>query len=89
MERSLPGPIAQQLRDLMHRNASMASVLNDISGTCGSMAGVAEQGTGRADHAWFTSFSGDIAVAAVATDDGRGVASPGDITRAIFEPLTS
>lgn len=48
------------------------------------MAGIAEQGTGRADHAWFTSVSGDLAVAAVATDNGRGVASPGDIIRAIF-----
>ncbi|MFI7142387.1 hypothetical protein ACIBQ5_33175 [Streptomyces massasporeus] len=49
------------------------------------MAGIAEQGTGRADHAWFTAFSGDLAVAAVATDNGRGAASPGDIARAIFD----
>ncbi|MFE0250793.1 hypothetical protein [Streptomyces sp. NPDC059010] len=59
--------------------------MNGISGTFGSMAGIAEQGTGRADHAWFTAFSGDLALSAWPTDDGRGVASPGDITRAILD----
>ncbi|WP_327370329.1 penicillin-binding transpeptidase domain-containing protein [Streptomyces sp. NBC_01217] len=87
-ERSLSGPIAQQLRDMMRRNASHgtgAQTMTGISRTFSSMAGIAEQGTGRAAHAWFTAFSGDLAVAAVATDNGRGVASAGDITRAILD----
>jgi hypothetical protein len=82
----MAGPIAQQLRDVMHRNAphgTGAQTMNGISATFGSMAGNAEQGTGRADHAWFTAFSKDAV--AVATDNGRGAASPGDIARAIFD----
>jgi len=87
-ERSLPRPIAQQLRAMMHRNATHgtgAQTMTGISGTFGSMAGLAEQGTGQAAHAWFTAFSDDIAVAAVATDTGQGISSAGDITRAILD----
>ncbi|WP_432195429.1 hypothetical protein [Streptomyces sp. bgisy027] len=76
---SLPGPIARQLRDKPHRNASHgtgARTMNGISETFGSMAGIAEQRTGRADHAWLTAFSGAL---------GRGGASPGGITRALFD----
>ncbi|MFC8241284.1 hypothetical protein [Streptomyces chartreusis] len=50
--------------------------MNGIGETFGSMAGIAEQSTGRADHAWLTAFSGAL---------GRGGASPGGITRALFD----
>lgn len=49
------------------------------------MFGIPEQGTGRADHAWLTSVGGDLAVTAAATDNGRAVASPRDIVRAVLD----
>ncbi|MEV0928821.1 penicillin-binding transpeptidase domain-containing protein [Streptomyces spongiicola] len=86
-QRSLPGPITQQLRDMMRLNATHgtgAQSMTGLSGTFGSMAGVAEQGPGQGNHVWFTAFRGDLAVAAVTGDNGQGVAA-GDITRAILD----
>nr|WP_187451801.1 penicillin-binding transpeptidase domain-containing protein [Streptomyces parvus] len=87
-ERPLSGRVAQQLRAIMNHNASQgtgAEVMAGSSGAFGSMAGLADQGTGQAAHGWFTAFNGDAAVASIAPSSGEGVANAGFITRAVLD----
>ncbi|MDX2294419.1 MULTISPECIES: penicillin-binding transpeptidase domain-containing protein [Streptomyces] len=87
-ERSLTSDIASELGDMMHRNATFgtgASTMQGLTGDIGSMAGLATQGSGQGAHAWFTAYSNDLAVAAVAPATGRGVDDAGEVVRAILE----
>lgn len=87
-ERPLSGAVARQLRTLMNHNASRgtgAPAMSGSDGAFGSMAGLAERGTGQAAQGWFTAFDGDIAVASAASARGEGVAYAGAVSRAVLD----
>ncbi|MCQ1576632.1 penicillin-binding transpeptidase domain-containing protein [Streptomyces parvus] len=86
--RPLSGTVARQLRALMNHNASRgtgAPAMSGSDGAFGSMAGLAERGTGHAAQGWFTAFDGDIAVASAVSARGEGVAYAGAVSRAVLD----
>ncbi|MFD4990317.1 penicillin-binding transpeptidase domain-containing protein [Streptomyces sp. NPDC058374] len=93
----IDGPIAEargltpgtsaQLRAMMNRTAttgSAAGALAGLGGDIGAKTGSAEVDGQASANSWFTAYRGDLAVAAVAEQGGRGGESAGPIVAAVL-----
>ncbi|MCO6752402.1 penicillin-binding protein [Streptomyces sp. IpFD-1.1] len=85
--RGLAPGTAAQLRAMMHRTAtsgSAAGALAGLGGDIGAKTGSAEVDGQATANSWFTAYRGDLAVAAVAEQGGRGGESAGPIVAAVL-----
>ncbi|MFE7775679.1 penicillin-binding transpeptidase domain-containing protein [Streptomyces sp. NPDC057445] len=85
--RSLPGPVAQQLRDMMRRTATSgtgAGAMASVGGDKGAKTGSAEVDGNATSNSWFTGFADDLAAAAVVDSGGHGGDAAGPLVAAVL-----
>ncbi len=81
------GNTASQLTDMMRttaRSGSAASAVGGLSGDVGAKTGSAEVAGQDKPNSWFAGFRGDIAVAAVVIEGGRGGEAAGPIVAQVL-----
>ncbi|MER6996857.1 penicillin-binding transpeptidase domain-containing protein [Streptomyces sp. NPDC000410] len=86
--RSLPEPVARQLRDMMRRTAttgSGAGAMASVGGDKGAKTGSAEVDGNATSNSWFTGFAGDLAAAAVVDSGGHGGDAAGPLVAAVLK----
>lgn len=87
-QRSLPGDVARQLRDMLRRTATegtAAKALQGLRGDVGAKTGSAEAAGDAVSNSWFTGYRDDIAAAAVVEQGGHRGDAAGPVVRDILE----
>ncbi|MFF8280799.1 penicillin-binding transpeptidase domain-containing protein [Streptomyces lateritius] len=86
--RSLPGPVARQLRDMMRLTATSgtgAEAMAGVRGDKGAKTGSAEVGGQTTSNSWFAGFAGDLAAAAVVQAGGHGGDAAGPLVASVLK----
>ncbi|MFE7119950.1 penicillin-binding transpeptidase domain-containing protein [Streptomyces sp. NPDC057654] len=85
--RSLPGPVAKDLRSMMKLTATQGTGQGAMAGLgsdVGAKTGSAEVDNQTRSNGWFTAYRGDVAAAAVVPRGGHGGDSAGPIVAAVL-----
>ncbi|MFD7441004.1 penicillin-binding transpeptidase domain-containing protein [Streptomyces sp. NPDC059909] len=85
--RSLPASVAQQLRNMMRRTATIgtgAKAMGPVGGDKGAKTGSAEVDGNATSNSWFTGFADDLAAAAVVDSGGHGGDAAGPLVAAVL-----